>query len=1075
MPVDYVLKRPDATPVRAPQLDASQRAVVDHHGGPLLVLAGPGTGKTTTLIEAVVDRIDNRGLSPDQVLVLTFSRKAADELKARIGARLGRTTSAAPAMTFHSFCYALVREFSDAEAYANPLRLLSAPEQDAMIKELVDGTKAAVWPAQLRPALRTRGFAKELQAIMARARSLGMDPIAVSEAGDAVDRDDWRAAARFFEHYLEVSAQANTIDYVDLVYQALEVAREPEIRDILRRRYRFVLVDEYQDTDPLQVQLLQTIAGGGHDLIAVGDPDQSIYAFRGADVGGIFRFRSDFATADGPTPMLPLVSTRRFGSQILAATRHIIGRVGVPGQLDEEAFRRFRNPQTLAISPGEILVQTFATPAAEAEHLALLLRQAHLHRGVPWSDMVVLVRSGRASLPRLQRAFHAAGVPIEIAGDEVPLAAEPSVRALLGALRLAETLSLGRPIEHDRAEAVLTGPLGRMDAPDLRRLGRALREAAAHAGESPRPSVQLIAEALGDPVALGLLARRGGQWSSAIASAHTLASLLRKAADQIADRVAPEIVLWTLWSGTEWPKRLRQEFESGCEGCSRADQDLDALCALFSRAARVEEQQQRRSITNFIDELEAQQIPADTLTDSGARGAAVRLMTAHRSKGLEWPLVVVAGVQEGVWPDLRYRGSLLQADRLMPGGAGQSASTSASLAEERRLFYVACTRARQRLVVTAVESSSAGGDQPSKFVRELQTFLFLTADKPVPAPLTRPLRPLSLRGAIAELRTTIEGAQSTLVRDRAATLLARLAATDLYATWGAHPDRWWGVLDLTASDEPVSDPAKQLTLSASTVSSIVDCPLSWFLDRKARGSSGTTTAQGFGSIVHALAADVVNDSSVDVAELETHLETVWQQLHFAAPWIAKRERQSAHEAISRFAHWHLANERLALAAEHQFAVEFDIEGETVILRGSMDRVELDRAGSVHVIDLKTSKTAPATKEMTEHTQLGFYQLAIDNGAAPPAAGQAKSGGAELVQLRSDGGVKAPGMPKVQSQPAPAVGVPFFAIDQVRAAVHTIRSEDFAATPSDKACKFCPFKRVCPAWPEGATILDRGSS
>ena len=1077
MPVEYVLERPGRESVTPPFLDESQQAVVDHPGGPLLVLAGPGTGKTTTLIEAVVDRINNRGLAPEQVLVLTFSRKAADELKSRIATRLGRTTATAPAMTFHSFCYALVREFQGPEAYANPLRLLSAPEQDAMIQELVNGTVASSWPKGLGPALRTRGFSSELQAIMARARSLGMDAVDVSESAALAKRDDWLAAARFFREYSEVSALTNSIDYSDLVFQALKIAETPEHQDVLRKRFRLVVVDEYQDTDPLQVQLLQAIAGDGHDLIAVGDPDQSIYAFRGADVRGILDFPRDFATSGGPAPIKALGSTRRFGSNILAASRAIISKVGVSGHLDHQAFENFRNITSVAEVAGEVIVQTFATPAAEVEHLALLLRDAHIRQGMPWGDMAVLVRSGRASLPRLQRALNAAGVPVEVAGDEVPLAAEPAVRALLGALRVAESISQGRPIGLDQAEAVLTGPLCQVDAPALRRLGRALRMAVKAAGEAPRASAALLAESLSDPVSLRMGGHPDDATTKAAKRVHDLATLLHKAAEHINDRVAPEQVLWTLWSGTDWSKRLRSEFESGGDSAGRADQDLDALCALFSRAARAEEQQQRQTISAFVTELEAQQIPADTLADRGARGAAVRLMTAHRSKGLEWPLVVVAGVQDGAWPDIRYRGTLFQSDRLTPAGQGHPSSAAALLAEERRLFYVACTRASRRLVVTAVESSSESGEQPSRFLIELEPFAddppAESGSKRVPRPLTRPQRPLSLRGAIAELRTVIESSMSPLVRSKAAAQLARLAGTDTYATRGAHPDRWWGVLDPTVNDTPIADPATPLKLSASAVSSIADCPLSWFLDREARGSTGTSSAQGFGSIIHAIAAEVVKAVTVEPAELESHLDQVWSQLHFAAPWISVRERAAAHEAIVRFANWHSSNVRTPLAAEYNFTVDLEIGGEKVVLRGSMDRVELDAEGFVHIVDLKTSKTAPAQMDIPENAQLGFYQLVVDNGGVAEIAPGAVSGGAELVQLRTQAGTRLPDFPKVQSQDRPDPDQPFFAVDQLLHAVHTIRDESFVATPSPKICDYCDFRRMCPAQPEGMTILDGG--
>src|SRR4051794_29239273 len=133
MPVEYVVEPPGSGALQAPRLDDEQQRVVDHPGGPLLVLAGPGAGKTTTLVEVVVDRVDNRGYKPEEILVLTFSRKAADELKSRIARRLARTTSTTPAMTFHSFCYGLVRQLQDPSEFIRPLQLLSAPEQDAVI------------------------------------------------------------------------------------------------------------------------------------------------------------------------------------------------------------------------------------------------------------------------------------------------------------------------------------------------------------------------------------------------------------------------------------------------------------------------------------------------------------------------------------------------------------------------------------------------------------------------------------------------------------------------------------------------------------------------------------------------------------------------------------------------------------------------------------------------------------------------------------------------------------------------------------------------------------------------------
>ena len=174
-----------------------------------------------------------------------------------------------------------------------------------------------------------------------------------------------------------------------------------------------------------------------------------------------------------------------------------------------------------------------------------------------------------------------------------------------------------------------------------------------------------------------------------------------------------------LWSGTRWPERLREQAAVGGESGRRANRDLDAICALFDIAHRSEEVSGLRGVTGFLAEVEGQQIPADTLGEADLRGSAVRLLTAHRAKGLEWDLVVVAGVQEGAWPDIRRRGSLLEPDRLGPHGLTEIEPTASRIAEERRLFYVACTRARRRLVVTAVAGTEGEGDQPSRFLTEL--------------------------------------------------------------------------------------------------------------------------------------------------------------------------------------------------------------------------------------------------------------------------------------------------------------------------------------------------------------------
>src|SRR4051794_37895502 len=468
----------DAEPV---DLDADQRRVVDHEGGPLLVLAGPGTGKTTTLVEAIADRIERRGVDPSEVLALTFSRKAAEQLRDRVTARLGRTTGAAMCSTIHSLAYGLIRRYAPRELYRAPIRLLSAPEQDVVVRELLQRhAESVVWPAHLDRALETRGFAREVQMVLSRTREKGMESDDLVALGERESLPEYVAAGLFLADYLTNLDDQSATDYADLIRRAAIEATAH--REELRRQFRHVFVDEYQDTDPGQVHLLRALAGDGGDLVVVGDPHQSIYGFRGAEVRGILEFPSDFPRADGSSaPVVSLRTTRRFGPRLLVATQRVAGRIGLPGAIAAEARESFLSPVALVGGDeGLVSVRTYDTERAEAEHLADLLRRAHLEDGVAWDRMAVLVRSGRASIPPLRRALGAAGVPVEVARDDLPLVQDPSVLPLLDALRAAVNIDndddeSADHVDPARAESLLLGPLGGLDAGDVRRLARLLR------------------------------------------------------------------------------------------------------------------------------------------------------------------------------------------------------------------------------------------------------------------------------------------------------------------------------------------------------------------------------------------------------------------------------------------------------------------------------------------------------------------------------------------------------------------------------------------------------------------------
>ena len=1044
----YRLVRP--APPAATRLtpDAAQQAVLDHAGGPLLVLAGPGTGKTTTLVEAVARRVE-QGTPAERVLVLTFSRKAAAELRERITARLGAPTAGPSAWTFHAFCYALVREHQPKDAYAEPLRLLSGPEQDVALRDLLRGSLelGRPWPEKIRVALTTRGLAEEVRALLSRAREVGLDPDQLGALAHREGRDDWAALAAFYGEYLDVLDAQGALDYAELVHRAVLVAEDQ--REALRGRYDAVFVDEYQDTDPAQERLLQALAGDGRDLVVVGDPDQAIYAFRGAEVEGILEFRERFRAADGqPAPDVALQTCRRSGAVLLEASRRVAQ--GIPLKPSLSRLRGLAAGSSVA---GTVEAHTHPSVGAEAEAVADLLRREHLERGTAWSDMAVLVRSGARSVPLLRRVMTAAGVPLEVAGDELPLGQEPAVAPLLLGLRVAADPGA---LTTESARQLLLSPLGGADPAALRRLGRELRALDRLAREKeglsplPAPSAELLRAAVADPRDVLLLEDRVNR------PVVRLARLLEAARAALKD--GPEAALWELWSGSPWPERLERASLAGGAAGRAADRDLDAVVSLFATLGRAQERRQGK-VTALLDEIEAQQIPGDTLADGGVRGDAVRLLTAHRSKGLEWEVVVVAGVQDGVWPDLRRRSTLLEAERLDRDGLREPADRARLLADERRLFYVALTRAKRRLVVTAVESPEDDGDRPSRFLADLGV--------DVVAHRSRVERPLSLTSLVAALRrTAVDPAASEAARGAAAARLARLAAArddrGEPLVPAAHPARWWGLAETTHSETPVIPAGEPILLSASGLQRLEECPLRWFLEKKAAAEQASSTAMSFGSVVHALAHEVgQGETPAEVEALMARLESVWHQLAFDAPWQSVQQREQAREALERLVSWHhAARGRELVGTEVEFDVPVDVagaDGVEVRLRGQVDRLERTPDGALHVVDLKTTKSKATKAEIAAHAQLGTYQVVVREGGL----GEGTCGGAELVQLRHDG-------PLVQAQGA--LGDDW--VDALLAtAVQRIVTETFPPHVDDQRCSRCAFARACPGSAEGRQVVS----
>ncbi len=983
-PAYRLVRRPVPT-APAARLDEAQQAVVDHAGGPLLVLAGPGTGKTTTIVAAVADRIERRGLDPERVLVLTFSRKAAAELRERITARLRRTTREPLAMTFHSYAYALARrEF--VLAGDEPPRLLSAPEQLLEVRRMLRGEAqdgGARWPEALRPALATRGFAEEVRDLLLRAAERGLDGRGLGQLGKQRGRDDWMAAAAFLDRYAARFdlAPVPAYDYAEIVRIAAALLTREEIRQRERAAYDVVFVDEYQDSDPAQESLLLALAGDGRELIAVGDPDQSIYEFRGADVRALTEFPERFRAAAGqPAPVIALQTCRRSGPVLLAASRRVARRLprGPIGHRDLIAG----NP-----AAGEVRILIADSSTQEAALVADTLRRAHLADGVPWSSMAVLVRSAARQVPLLRRALTVAGIPVTVAGDELPLADEPGTRPLLMLLRCALRPAM---LDEQIAAELLCGPLGGTDALGLRRLRRSLGLLAEAAGDRVRGGGDLLAEALLSPRDLVALP------DSVAGPARQVARLLAVAKAAIKAGGNAEDVLWAIWDASRLAPQWQQASAAGGAAGAAADRDLDAVLALFDKAAHFADTMPPGSPGLFADSLAGQEIVGDTLAERAVRDDCVRVLTAHRSKGLEWDVVVVAGVQEETWPDLRLRGSVLGAGELAeaarPGeasGRDQGADVDAAmlaaklLAEERRLFYVAVTRARRRLVVTA-----AGGEdtdlRPSRFLTEL-------AGDDVPIERVGgghgAHRWLSMPALVADLRrAAAETGRPLAVRQAAAAQLARLAAAGVRA---AHPRDWYALTELSDA-RPIAAGGETVRLSPSQVESFTRCGLRWLLEA-AVGAGRSDVLRHLGTVIHAAA--VLAASGATEQQVAERIDEIWHHLDFGSAWYGAKQRSLAERMVRKFLDWHAANPRDLVAVEESLKVRIG----QVEITGRVDRLESDDQGRAVVVDLKTGGSAPREDELDRHPQLGVYQLAVLLGAFEQF-GLSEPGGAELVQV-----------------------------------------------------------------------------
>jgi superfamily I DNA/RNA helicase/RecB family exonuclease len=1019
----------------------------------VVVLGGPGTGKTSTVVEAIAARVERDGLEPDEVLLLCPTRHAALALRDRVSLRLGRTVREPQARAWTSYAFGVLRRRAVTEQGLVP-QLISGSEQDHILADLLAGHEEGLgrpplWPASLTAEIRAlRGFRDELRDLFAQAIERGMTPAGLADLGRRRGREDWVAAASLLAEYLEITSLSSpgSYDHAGIVDTAARLlAEDPELAGRERDRWRLVAVDDAQEITAAGHRLLDQLVSGGRDLLLAGDPDAATQAFRGARPHLFAAGGQRFPRVDGsPAPVVVLDRVHRHGPDLRRVVDRVAARIGTVGAV---RHRSARAPSQRADRSGA-RVHVLGSPAQEDAFIADWLRRRHLEDGLAWSRMAVVVRSVPAARS-LRRFLAAGGVPVTVPGVTAAVRDEPAVVPIRLAYRCCVDPEALTP---EVAVELLTGPFGGMDSIGLRRLRRTLRVGEL-AGGGDRSSDELVVRVLSSPeIPAGLDPREAGR-------VRQIADLLREGRRAVsAPGASAETVLWALWRATGVAEPWRRRALGGGEPGVRADRDLDAVLGLFEAAARFTDRLPQAGPGEFLEYLEGQELPADTLAPRAPEGEAVPLVTVQGAAGREWDAVVVPGLQEGSWPDLRPRGSLLGAqlladvldDRAGPGPDTPAGQRRAVLDDELRLFLVAVSRARQHLLVTAVRSEE---DLPSPWCDLVEPLPPGVEQRPlsaVPRALTLPALVAELRGALLE-----EGTPEP-IRSAAATHLAVLADTGVP---GADPADWYGLEPLSSTD-PLLAPGDPVRVSPSKVEQVTRCPLRWFLESNG-GTTPSSTAQTLGTIVHRVAERAPEGSREQLEEL---LRAELDRADLGSGWIAAQIEQRALAMIGKLA------EYIAGARDHGRTVvaverQVDVRLGRARLNGSIDRVERDASGTVAVVDLKTGRNAPANADVARHVQLGVYQVALAESGGSDQGPEHGSGGARLVHLGVDTKrVKVQSQPPLEEDPDD----PGWARALVSEAADLMAGDTFPAVDND-LCPTCQVGRSCPLRVEGRQV------
>jgi superfamily I DNA/RNA helicase/RecB family exonuclease len=998
------------------ELTSEQLQVVNHRNSQLLVLGAAGSGKTTTLIAAISNRI-SQGFDPNSILAITYGRDSASKLRDQIAsANPALHTVAEPiARTFHSLAFMILNdpinlEDSNEKKYV----LLSGAEQDAQIRQLLEIDAAnpsqTLWPTDLHAALTTRGFAKELREFISRATERGSSPQELNNFAKKYEQRYWPAICQFWEKYKSAMAlrdgttthSFNRVDPSELIILAAEkLESNQRLLDKYRKMFQVIYVDEFQESDRAQRKLLNLLSN--QELVIFADPQSAVGRFRGADPENLLTDLEQFGIKDKITLQNKLRSD--------------------PAQ------------QTVLLS----------SASEEANFIAHQFRSAHLIDGIAWSQMAVIVRSPGAQIAALQRAFAMNSIPVEIDATALSLADNPAIRPIITIAQIALGQLKLTTSNWDQIEELLKSEFAGADAISIRQMRIALTRA--QSGDQVKSSTELILDCLTSPSA-------DLPWEQ-LTSLKRINDLIKVAKKSLSSSSDISDLLWSIWSnGKNYEGEVISQIwqQTALAGGVRggiADQNLDAVITLFEVARRFSERLPGAKPSLFIDQLLGEKILSDSITATAQRGEVVQVMTVHSAKGLEWQYVALAGMQEGSWPNLKQRGSLLGSERLVEifrhgiSNAEQlDAISAAGLAEdEKRLLNVALSRASQQLFITAVAHED---NQPSSYFEKLA---------PDDIQVSQTQRAITQPALVAALRRMASYASD---EDSmfAAKALKTLASNGVRA---ADPKNWVGVTP-PSTELPVIGEAEQLRISPSSLESFTECGLKWMLEQSG-GKDADSTAQVLGSAIHVIAAQLKDQPSLTLDQLEAKLKGAWSLIDMNKGWIKDYEYRRAALMLQKFYGWHLSNKNKLIGVEEKF--EFKLGN--AVVSGSIDRVELTSEGKYYIVDLKTGATPISYEDAQNNKQLQSYQLAVVNDGFKNKLEHQEVAGAQLIFVGDHKGKEA--KPRPQDQ----VDVNAVSAEISEIAIR-MSDKSFVAIINDR-CRSCAVKSSCPIQPAGKSVID----